>query len=80
MNAQVVFKTTTDYLIRDNIVPTLDEEGKEIEGQVSYDEYVISKYDYPTLRRLAIANFPAIEEHEQRVFEILRNEVEQNDT
>lgn len=74
--AQVIFETNSTVLVRDNIVPSKDEEGKEIEGQVSYDEYIINKHDFPTLRRLALANLPAVEEHEERVFEILRNEFE----
>ena len=72
--AQVIYETETTYLIRDNIVPVVDENGVELENMVKYDEYVIEKHNFPMLQRLAIANFPPINENEQVVFEILREQ------
>lgn len=68
--ASIIFETNSNILIRDNIRELLD---SELDPRlVEYDEYVIKKEHYDIFLRLALANFPPLDDNEKRVFEILR--------
>lgn len=76
IQATPILETETTFLIRDNFKDVFDEDGVKIDNQVSYDEYVMKKDYFQTIKRLALGNQTPLDEIETVVFRIIREEHE----